>query len=401
MNVDRSTSKAEILKALGRIPAVALLGPRQVGKSTLARKIASAWGGGATVLDLEVASDQRKIGPDSGWLAMRAGKLTVIDEVHRAPGLFAELRAEIDARRRAGEAAGQFLLLGSASLNLIDQASESLAGRVTYQELAPIQPDEAQAAGLLHDQLWLRGGFPLSLLAPDEEASYLWRRDFLRTYMERDVPLFAPRMPAATVWRLWRMLANGQGTLLNTARLATGLGVNANTVSRYIDLLDDLMLVRRLAPWSSNLGKRLVRSPKVYVRDSGLTHALLEIGGMDQLLGHPVCGLSWEGFVIEALIQAAGPFAQPYFYRTAGGAEIDLVLARSGSPVLAVEVKRGLGARLEAGFTLGSDDLGIVDRMVVHGGADSWMLRNGTMARALDAAVVHVRSVFANPFPVE
>ena len=232
--------------------------------------------------------------------------MVVIDEIHRAPGLFPTLRGIIDERRRQNDRAGHFLLLGSASLDLQQQAGESLAGRVAYMEMSPILASELPTKRIRLDRLWSRGGFPDSLLAGHDMASLAWRENFVRTYLERDVPMFAPRMPAQTIGRLWRMLANAQGTMLNQARLASSLDVSAPAVGRYIDLLSDLLLIRKLTPWSGNLGKRLVRSPKVYVRDSGILHALLGLSLVDDILPHQIAGPSWEGFVIENLIAAAG-----------------------------------------------------------------------------------------------
>jgi predicted AAA+ superfamily ATPase len=263
----------------------------------------------------------------------------VIDEIHRAPKLFEILRGIIDERRAAGERSGHYLLLGSAAIELMQQASESLAGRVAYVNLEPIDALELPHQVGETDRLWVRGGFPESVLASDDEASLDWRRDFIRSYLERDVPMFAPRMPAETIGRLWTMLAHGQGTLLNQAKLASSLGVSTPAVARYIDLLVDLLLVRRLRPWMGNVGKRLVRTAKVFIRDSGMAHALLDIETFNDLLGHPIAGLSWEGFVIENLITAAGDRRIPFFYRREDGAEIDLLFERGGKPEIAIEIK--------------------------------------------------------------
>ena len=307
----------------------------------------------------------------------------VIDEIHRAPGLFAILRGVIDENRRRRHRTGQFLLLGSASIDLMRQASETLAGRVAYLDIGPFTAAEAAAAGYDRDVAWLRGGFPESLLARDDRASLRWRLDFIRSYLERDVPMFAPRLPAPTIGRLWTMLANGQGSLLNQSRLASGLGVSAPAVGRYIDLLVDLQLVRRLQPWSSNLGKRLVRSPKTYVRDSGVLHALLELETWNDVVGHPVVGPSWEGFVIENLVAAAGERWTPYFYRTEDGAEIDLLLERAGRPGIAVEVKRASAPDAGKGFRLATDDLKIKKRYVVYPGSERYPMGDGIMAAPL------------------
>ena len=367
------------------VPAVVLLGPRQVGKTTLARKIAADWPGGAVYLDMERPADRRRLDDADAYLRAQQGKLVVIDEIQRAPGLFEVLRGIIDDRRAAGERFGHFLLLGSAALELMSQSSETLAGRVAYLEIGPVDILEAGAAGIDAQTLWVRGGFPESLLTQADDSSLDWRRDFIRSYLERDVPMFAPRMPVQTLGRLWTMLAHQQGGLLNQARLAAGLGVSAPTVTRYTDLMVDLQLVRRLPPWSGHVGKRFVKAPKVYVRDSGLVHALLDLETVNDVLGHPVAGPSYEGFVIENLIQCAGPRWRPYFYRTHDGAEIDLLLERGGQPEMAIEVKRSSAPTLDKGFGLACDDLGVRKRYVVYPGMETYPVRHGALAIGLRA----------------
>ncbi|MEP7244014.1 MAG: ATP-binding protein [Gammaproteobacteria bacterium] len=369
---------------LKQMPAVVLLGPRQVGKTTLARNIASRKSkSSALYLDLERPVDQRRLRDADAFLRAQAGKLVVIDEIHRAPSLFETLRGIIDERRAAGERSGHFLLLGSAAIELMRQASETLAGRVAYVNLGPIDALEFPAQIGDTDRLWLRGGFPDSVLASSNRASLNWRRDFIRSYLERDVPMFAPRMPAETIGRLWTMLAHAQGTPLNQARLASSLGVGSPAVGRYIDLLVDLLLVRRLRPWAGNVGKRLVRTPKTYIRDSGLTHALLDIETWEDVLGHPVAGASWEGFVIENLITAAGERRTPYFYRTEDGAEIDLIFERGGKPEIAIEIKRSSAPTLSRGFHSARDALKVKESYLVHGGADTWPEADGVTALGL------------------
>jgi uncharacterized protein len=397
MFIPRPDVLSAVRKALSQGPAVALLGPRQVGKTTLARALA-AESDGSLYLDLESNADLRKLEDPRAFLQAQSGRLTVIDEMHRAPSLFAGLRGIIDERRQAGERAGQFLLLGSASLDLVQQASESLAGRIAYFDLGPIAATEALAAGIPIDTVWVRGGFPDSLTAANDEQSYVWRQNFIRSYLERDVPMFAPRMPSAAIGRLWTMLANGQGTLLNTARLAQGLGVSAPTISRYIDLLADLMLVRRLAPWSGNPGKRLVRSPKVYVRDSGLMHALLEIGTLNQLLGHPVAGPSWEGFVIENLIGAAGPGTNASFYRTADGSELDLVFEKGGKPFIGIEIKKSSAPKIGQGFRIACDDLKLPHRMIVSTTGTPYQAREDIAVHSLSSGIEAVKTLIKGPF---
>lgn len=369
---------------LKRMPAVVLLGPRQVGKTTLARNIASRKAkSSALYLDLERPVDQRRLGDADTFLRAQAGKLVVVDEIHRAPSLFETLRGIIDERRAVGERSGRFLLLGSAAIELMRQASETLAGRVAYVNLGPIDALEFPPQVGDTDRLWLRGGFPDSVLAASDATSLNWRRDFIRSYLERDVPMFAPRMPAETIGRLWTMLAHAQGTPLNQARLASSLGVGSPAVGRYIDLLVDLLLIRRLRPWVGNVGKRLVRTPKTYIRDSGITHALLDIETWEDLLGHPVAGASWEGFVIENLIAAAGERRTPYYYRTEDGAEIDLLFERGGKPEIAIEIKRSSAPTLSRGFHHARAALKVKESYLVHGGTDTWPEADGVAAIGL------------------
>lgn len=371
--------------------AFVLLGPRQVGKTTLARHLAAEWPSGAVYLDLERPADRRRLDDADAYLALHRGKLVVIDEIHRAPGLFELLRGIIDERRAAGDRFGHFLLLGSAAIELMRQASETLAGRVAYLDMAPLDIGETHAAGIDPMRLWVRGGFPESLLAARDEDSLNWRRDFIRSYLERDVPMFAPRLPAEAVGRLWTMLAHQQGGLLNFARLATSLGVSAPAVGRYVDLLVDLCLLRRLAPWSGNIKKRLVKAPKIYIRDSGLVHALLELEGHEQILGHPIVGASYEGMVIENLIQAAGPTLQPFFFRTQDGAEVDLLFERGGTPEFAIEIKRSSAPAVDRGFATACDSLGITRRVVVYPGEDAFPLRHGALAIPLAQMAASLR----------
>ena len=379
-NIPRQIAQVVRQRLSQASPAVVLLGPRQVGKTTLARQIAADWPQGALYLDMEMPSDRQRLSDAEAYLRAQSPKLVVVDEIHRVPELFAVLRGLIDERRASGQRFGHFLLLGSASLDLMRQSSESLAGRVAYLEMGAITADEAQAAQLPLDQLWSRGGFPDSTLAGTDALSLMWRQDFIRSYLERDVPMFAPRMPAQTLGRLWTMLAHQQGGLLNQARLAASLDVTAPTLTRYVDLLVDLQLVRRLMPWSVNLGKRLVKSPKVYVRDSGLVHALLGLQTTDDLLGHPVLGASFEGWVIETLVQRLPADARAWFYRSHQGAEIDLLIERGGRPQIAIEVKRSSAPSPGKGFAQACDDLGVAQRWLVYPGTERYPLRHGAQA---------------------
>jgi predicted AAA+ superfamily ATPase len=375
----KRTLAAELEDTLRHTPAVALLGPRQVGKTTLALEIGKQFN--ALYLDLESEQDRAKLAQPALYLADHQDKLVIIDEVHRAPGLFPELRGLIDRARRAGHRAGQYLLLGSASLDLLKQSGESLAGRIAYLELAPFSVLETPDRPI--DDLWLRGGFPDSLLATNTARSLRWRQDFIRTYLERDIPQFGPRIAAETLRRFWGMLAHHQGGLLNIAQFARNLGVDAKTAAAYLDLLVDLYIVRRLPAWHANLGKRLVKSPKVYVRDSGLVHALLAIPDKETLLAHPVVGQSWECMVIENLLIAATGKAQGYFYRTSGGAEIDLLLAWPDNGLWAVEIKRSLSPKLERGFHAACEDLAPARKFVVYPGQERYPLAKDIEAISL------------------
>jgi predicted AAA+ superfamily ATPase len=371
MMISRSLAPA-LIEALAHSPAVALLGPRQAGKTTLALEAAKSIGRPSLYLDLESEQDRGKLAQAELYLADHVDKLVILDEVHRAPGLFPALRGLIDSGRRAGKKAGRFLLLGSASLDLLKQSGETLAGRIAYLELTPFTLLET--GHLPADHLWVRGGFPESLLAPGAARSLRWRQDFIRSYLERDIPQFGPRIAAETLRRFWSMLAHHQGGLLNTAQFARNLGVDAKTAAAYLDLLVDLLLVRRLPPWHANLGKRLVKSPKVYVRDSGLVHALLGIADKEALLAHPVVGQSWECFVIENLLACAPDGVQGHFYRSSSGAEVDLLLAWPNGELWAIEIKRSLAPKLERGFHSACADLKPARKLVIYPGTETYRL---------------------------
>lgn len=360
-------------------PAVALLGPRQVGKTTLALEVARTIP--HVYLDLESDRDRGKLAQADLYLESHLDKLVILDEVHRAPGLFPVLRGLIDQARRSGRAYGQYLLLGSASLDVLQQSGETLAGRIAYLELGPLNVLETGQSAM--DELWLRGGFPPSLTAPSDARSLRWRDNFIRTYLERDIPQFGPRIAAETLRRFWTMLAHHQGGLLNVAQLARNLGVDVKTAQSYIDLLCDLLLVRRLAPWHTNTGKRLVKAPKVYVRDSGLVHALLNIESKESLLSHMVVGASWEGFCIETLLACAPAGVTGHFYRTSGGAEIDLLLAWPGGELWAIEIKRSSAPKVERGFHSACDDLKPSQKWVVYPGQEAYPLTTDIQAISL------------------
>lgn len=367
---------ATVQQALNRQAAVALIGPRQVGKTTLAYELADTRP--SLYLDLESPADRNKLSDPELFLAQYEDKLVILDEIHRVPELFQSLRGLIDKGRRTGKRTGRFLILGSASIDLLRQSSETLAGRIEYVDMGPLDILEAGESNADLNRLWLRGGFPDSYLATDDRDSLILREAFIRTYLERDVPQFGFRIPTETVERLWTMLAHQQGGLLNVSQLAASLGVSSHSVNHYIGLLVDLLLVRRLQPYHANVGKRLVKSPRVYIRDSGLVHALLRLGDLNTLSGHPVVGASWEGFVIENLLAAAPRRTQASFYRTAAGAEMDLVLELGGEHGLwAIEVKRSLAPAPSKGFHHAREDLKPTRTFIVYPGQDRYPLSAG------------------------
>ncbi len=369
-----------LLQRLRESPAVVLLGPRQAGKTTLALEVADRLE--ALYLDLESDAGRARLAEPELYLGNHLDRLVILDEIHRVPALFPVLRGLIDRARRRGRRGGLYLLLGSASLDMLKQSGETLAGRVSYLELNPFDVLEVTGAASdpAMDQLWLRGGFPDSFLANDDAQSLRWRLDFIRTYLERDIPQFGRRIPAETLRRFWTMLAHLESNLLNVSQLARNIGVDVKTAAAYVDLLADLLLVRRLPPWHANVRKRLVKSPKVFVRDTGIVHALLAIGDMETLLGHPVVGASWEGFVVENLLEVAPPGVDGYFYRTSGGAEIDLVLHFPGGRLWAIEVKRSLSPRPRRGFHSACADLNPVHRFVVYPGEERYPVSEGIEA---------------------
>ena len=353
---------------LDQFPAVALLGPRQVGKTTLAGLVSEDRP--SIYLDLESTTDLAKLDDPDLYLAGHLDKLVILDEVQRKPELFQTLRGLIDKGRSSGIRLGRFLLLGSASIDLLKQSGESLAGRIAYVELEPF--NVLELGGNAGDRHWIRGGFPDSFLAESDEASAIWRENFIRTYLERDIPQLGPRVPAETLRRFWTMLTHVQGGISNAAQFARSLAVDGKTVARYFDLLVDLLLVRRLAPFHANVGKRLVKSPKIYLRDSGIVHALLGLDDIEAVLAHPVAGGSWEGYVIENLLSVAPERTKAYFYRTTAGAEVDLLLQLPGGRLWAIEIKRSMSPRLDKGFHHARDDLGPERSFLVYPGEDRY-----------------------------
>lgn len=365
-----------LLSSLRRFPIVALVGPRQVGKTTLARTVARKLDR-VVYLDLERPSDAAKLTDPELYLEPLAGRLVILDEIQRRPDLFPVLRSLVDAKR----ANGRFLILGSASPALSRQASESLAGRIVYHELAPFTIGEA-AAGARETRmtLWNRGGFPGSFLAPSNARSLAWREAFIETHLQRDLPALGVRIPATALRRFWEMLAHFHGQLWNASKIAASLGVTPPTAKHYLDTLQDTFMVRQLPPFAANLKKRLVKSPKVYLRDSGLLHALLRIGAIDDLLGHPIAGASWESWVIEQALAASGAHTGACFFRTVAGAEIDLVLERPRGKRIALEIKLSSAPKPSRGFWSGIADLNPSAAYVVYPGKERYPLGQGVEA---------------------
>ncbi len=352
--------QALIERRLAQSPAVALLGPRQVGKTTLAQAVAASHPG-ALLLDMERESDRAAVSRPELFFPLQRDRLVVLDEVQHAPQIFSALRPEIDADRRPG----RFLLLGSASGDLLQQSAESLAGRIAYLELTPLLVAELQPELPTVQTLWLRGGYPRSLLAIDDESAFEWRQDFIKTFLQRDLPALGVRVPAETLRRFWTMLAHLQGQLFNASQLGLALGGASHaTAGRYLDTLVDTLMVRRLPPHLVNVGKRLVKSPKIYVRDSGLLHALLGLASVRDLQGHPVAGASWEGLVVEQVAAALPADAQLGFYRTAAGTELDLVVEHRGRK-LGLEIKFSSAPKPMKGFWQALQDLQISTAYVV------------------------------------
>lgn len=376
------TLEEQLIQGLKSMPVVVILGPRQVGKTTLALDFAKPLLDiPVHYLDLELDSDLAKLDDAESYLRRFENQLLVIDEVQRKPDLFRIIRGLVDIRKRAGEKAGHFLLLGSASKELLQQSSETLAGRIRYLELTPFTVKELHQndpLGFNVEKLWFRGGFPDSYLADSDSASWNWRQDFIKTYVEKDIPLFGPQVPATRMRRFWTMLAHYHGQQANLSDIGKSLEVTHTTIKTYLDTLQDFFMVRQLQSWSGNTKKRLVKTPKIYIRDSGLLHSLLTIQDFEHLLGHPVLGASWEGFVVETLLNSISSSWKPSYYRSSNQAEIDLVLEKSNQEVWAIEVKRSIAPSLSAGFHRACEDIGATKKWVVYSGKDRFPIKNET-----------------------
>jgi uncharacterized protein len=358
-------------KDLQTVPAVVLFGPRQVGKTTLVKQLVESHPEKFLYFDMELPSDRVKLTDAELFLTRLEDKTVIIDEVQFVPDLFPVLRALIDQK----DIPGRFMLLGSASPELLQKSAESLAGRVRYRELFPFSISEIERTE--NDKLWFRGGFPRAFLASNDEDAMQWYADFLRTYTTRDLPLLGLPMPALQTERLLQMLAHQHGQLLNYSTLSKSLGVSQPTVTNAIYYLEEAMLVKTLKPWHSNTGKRLVKTPKIYIRDSGMLHYLLGTGNFNQLMGHPQAGNSWEGFVIQQIMSRLPANLLPYFYRTGAGAELDLVLAKGNTITHAIEIKLSSAPKLSRGNTESINDLQPEHRAVIIAGEGGYPLRDG------------------------
>lgn len=381
--------KSKVLQLLAYFPAVALLGPRQCGKTTLAFEIKETWPKPSTYLDLENASDLAKLEDCVGYLKPMEDQLVIMDEVQHRPKLFPEIRGLIDDGKRRGLKSGRFLFLGSASYELLQQSGESLAGRIAFLELTPFRIDEIDSAQ--SDQLWLRGGFPDSFLAPDPAISSEWRRNFVDTYLTRDLSLHGRAEPLPAMRDLLRMAAHLHSQVLNVSQLVESHDFSRSQISNYLDLFEQTFVIRRLNPYFKNVGKRLTKRPKVYIRDSGILHQLIGIEDSDTLRGHPIRGASWEGFVIEQII-ALMPDWEPYFYRTSNGAELDLLMLK-GERLLAFEIKVSVAPKLSKGFYTAREDVQPEQTFVVARNDQTWKTSDGIVYTNIQNLPQQLRSI--------
>jgi uncharacterized protein len=377
--------KSEVIESLNNQPVVAILGPRQCGKSTLSKQII-ALRKDVVYIDAEKEADRLKLSDPEIFFELNRGKLVCIDEIQRLPDLFVALRSEIDSKR----VNGRFLILGSASKDLIKQSSETLAGRIAYLQLTTFLFTEIESVSELNI-FWNRGGFPGSFLSVSDKTSFVWRQNFIQTFLERDIPQLGFSISAETIRRLWNMLAHHHGQILNLSTLGSSLGFSHTTIRNYLDLLSETFMIRLLSPYHSNMGKRVVRTPKVYLRDHGILNCLLKITSFDELLGHPVKGASWEGLVIENLIGIAQNW-DAFFYRTSVGAELDLILT-FGSRIIAVECKATKSPKLTSGFWNAIEDVKPDETWVVAPFTDSYPLKKDVWIMSLPDAMKKLEEI--------
>ncbi|ADB42904.1 hypothetical protein CLV58_11539 [Spirosoma oryzae] len=375
----------ELVELLADRPAVALVGPRQVGKTTLVNSLAAQFETQPLYLDLESSQDLARLQDAELYLSDRQRQLVIIDEVQRMPQLFPLLRSLIDRHR----VAGRFLLLGSASPQLLQQSSESLAGRIAYLELQPLSWPEVKEQ-LPYQTHWLRGGYPDMLLANSDRSAIRRMNDFIQTYVERDLPALGLGASPARVRTLLSMLVSVHGNQLNVSELARSLGLSVPTIQHYLDFLEQAFLIRRLPPYFVNIGKRLVKSPKLYLRDSGMFHALAAIGSLEVLSGSLYVGSSWEGYVVQQVMATIGYDIQPYFYRTADGSELDILLVQGTKPVVGIEIKYTNAPTLSRGNYIASRDLGDIPLLVVTPSADDFRLQEHVQVCSLQTLWQHL-----------
>lgn len=371
--------ESNIVKLLRQFPAVAILGPRQVGKTTLAKQIAASGKKSMLYLDMEKTADRNRLKDAHTYLTTYKSSCIIIDEAQLLPHLFSELRPLIDEYRKPG----RFILLGSASPNLVKGVSESLAGRASYTELTPIGLLELPQ-NINQQKHWLRGGYPGALLAKNTVQVNDWIESFIRSYVERDLEfLFGVNLSSSTLQKLWSMLAHNNGGIWNAEVFARSLGVTAPTVLRYVDYLEGGYLIRRLQPWFVNAKKRLVKSPKIYIRDTGILHHLLRLDSINEVLGHPVAGTSWEGYVIEQIYQCKPQYLDMYFYRTHDGAECDVVLVKGIIPVACIEIKLSNAPVISKGFYTSVEDLKPKKKFVLTPSSDEYPMNDNIIVTNL------------------
>lgn len=354
--------EATVLQSLDFFPVVGILGSRQVGKTTLVKSLMNHLRKSSLYFDLEIAEDYETLVNNTTWVIdNNQDKTIVIDEIQRHLPLLPQLRGLIDRNRKAG----RFILLGSASPVFLQKSSESLAGRVAYHELSPIGYSEKKQANITENVHWLRGGFPDALLAATDFFWSQWQQNFIKTYIEQDLAYLGMSNQTSIINNFLRMISHIHGSLLNYSMIGNSLGLTHTTVQRYVDILEQAFLVRRLEPWFVNMTKRLVKSPKIYIRDSGNLHYLHNVRSFSDLTQNPIAGASWEGYVIEQIIQRLKEGIQPYFYRTSNGAEMDLVLVQGLKPIVSIEIKLSLTTALKRGSTESVNDLMTVHNFVI------------------------------------
>jgi predicted AAA+ superfamily ATPase len=385
----KRNSEFTILEDLRSFPVVAILGSRQCGKSTLAKMLKEKIEN-FIYLDLESPSDLRKLDDPELFFDVNKNKTVCLDEIQFRQDLFPVLRSIVDRNRRNG----QILILGSASRDLIRQSSESLAGRISFIELTPFVISEIRDLPQYNIiQYWFRGGYPDSFLSIDDNLSNRWRENFIRTFVERDIPQLGINIPALKLRRFLTMCAHNQGQLLNSSKLGDALGVSYHTIRNYIDLLEQTFIIRTLQPYEVNVKKRIIKSPKVYIRDSGLLHSLLEIFDFNELLGHPVFGASWEGFALENILAELAAW-KSFFYRTSSGNEIDLILIR-GRKKIAVEFKSSKAPTVTKGLWNALEDMNIQKAWIIAPVDESYLMKEGVTVSGLDYFIQHVKSEYA------